>query len=51
MKVALSSADIANGEKSYVFTTAKLSGKYYAHVSVSPAGFECAMALTEECQD
>jgi hypothetical protein len=51
MKVALDSADVINGAKSYEFTTTQLSGAYYAHVTVSPSGFECAMALTEECTD
>jgi hypothetical protein len=51
MKVTISSADIVNGAQSHVFTTSKLSGEYFAHVTVSPAGFECAMALTEECQE
>jgi hypothetical protein len=34
-----------------MFTTAELSGEYYAHISVSAVGFECAMALTEDCTE
>jgi hypothetical protein len=39
MRVTITSADIINGAQSHVFTTSKLSGEYFAHVSVSPAGF------------
>lgn len=30
-------------------TPSYITGEWYAHVSVIPADFECAMAITDEC--
>jgi len=49
MHVTLTDAEIKNGKVSREFETKKLNGDYFAHVNVSPAGFECSLALLEEC--
>lgn len=49
MKLTLTNAEVKNGAVTREFETSKLSGLYYAHVTVAPAGFECAMAMIEEC--
>jgi hypothetical protein len=41
--------DLVNGPWSQDFTMATHQGEWYAHVTVSPYGFECAMALTDAC--
>ncbi len=51
MKVTASDAELRSGKVQKSFSTSKFSGDYYAHVSVSPTGFECAMAMVEECTD
>jgi len=50
MKVTIGD-DRLSGEVEEKFVTATISGEYFAHVTVSPAGFECAMAMVEECTD
>jgi hypothetical protein len=43
---------IVTGDKiSHTFTTRPLNGVYYAHISLTPFGFECALALDEDCTD
>jgi hypothetical protein len=49
MKLTLTNDEVKNGAVTREFETSKLSGLYYAHVTVAPAGFECAMAMVEEC--
>lgn len=48
-KTTIEPADIVNGEWSHEFLTSKVNGLWYAHVTVTPAGFECAMAITDGC--
>jgi len=49
MTVALTPADINNGDFVYSFNSNEFTGDYFAHVSISPFGFECAMAIDEQC--
>lgn len=51
MMVYLTGAEVTNDDHEHMFVTAKLSGDYFAHVSVTPVGFECAMAMVEDCTD
>lgn len=51
MKVSYQGDEVVNDDFSHMFTTSELSGEYYAHVTVTPVGFECAMALVEECTE
>jgi len=47
MTVSLNSADIMNGQFEYTFDSDEFTGDYFAHVSITPFGFECAMAIDE----
>jgi len=49
MTVALQPSDVVNGVFAYTFDSAELTGDYFAHVSITPFGFECAMAIDEDC--
>lgn len=49
MEVVISPMDIKNGSWSHDFEMNSVAGDWYAHVTVSPYGFECAMALTDGC--
>jgi len=49
MEVVISPEDIKNGSWSHDFMMNSVAGAWYAHVTVSPYGFECAMALTDDC--
>lgn len=45
------SADIVNGKWSHDFDLATVNGDWYAHVTVSPTGFECAMSIVDACTE
>lgn len=36
-----------NGQFEYSFDSDEFTGDYFAHVSITPFGFECAMAIDE----
>jgi hypothetical protein len=38
-----------NGEWSHEFLTTAITGEWFAHVTITPTGFDCAMSITEEC--
>jgi len=44
-------AQAAGGTISNTFVQAPIKGEYYAHVTVVPFGFECAMAIDETCTE
>jgi len=48
-EVVISPEDVKNGSWSHDFKLNYVSGEWYTHVTVSPYGFECAMALTDAC--
>lgn len=48
-EVVIAPEDVKNGAWSHDFTLNAVSGDWYAHVTVSPYGFECAMAITDAC--
>lgn len=48
-EVVISPEDVKNGAWSHDFSLNAVSGDWYAHVTVSPYGFECAMAITDAC--
>jgi len=45
------SVDIVNGKWSHDFDLATVNGAWYAHVTVSPTGFECAMTIVDACTE
>lgn len=51
MTVNLGTADVVNQKYQFSFDSDELTGDYFAHVSISPFGFECAMAIDEACLD
>lgn len=51
IEVVISPEDIKNGAWSHDFMMNSVAGAWYAHVTVSPYGFECAMALTDGCTE
>lgn len=48
-EVVLGPDDVKNGAWSHDFNLNDVGGMWYAHVTVSPYGFECAMAITDGC--
>ena len=40
---------LVNGAWSQDFTTDKISGEWFMHVTVTPTGFDCAIAMTDAC--
>lgn len=47
--ITLEPEDVKNGSWSHNFELDVVKGTWYAHVTVSPYGFECAMAMTDGC--
>ena len=41
--------EVTAANHTHEFNTTKLSGEYFAHVSITPYGLECAFAITEDC--
>jgi hypothetical protein len=50
-EVVLGPDQVKNGAYSHEFLLNNVDGLWYAHVTVSPYGFECAMAITDGCTD
>jgi len=40
---------MVNGEWSQEFITSAISGEWFVHVTITPDGFDCAMAITDGC--
>lgn len=40
---------MVNGAVERVFETGIISGEWFVHVTITPTGFDCAMAITDGC--
>jgi len=49
LEATIDAADMVNGPWKHEFTTTAITGEWFAHVTITPSGFECAMAITDAC--
>jgi hypothetical protein len=47
--VPITSAEIVNGSWTTTQTTGNVGGEWFAHVTITPVGFDCALAMAESC--
>jgi hypothetical protein len=47
--IPISTAEIVNGAWTSTQTTGKVSGEWFAHVTITPIGFNCALAMVDTC--
>lgn len=47
--IPITTAEIVNGPWSSTQLTGKVSGEWFAHVTITPVGFECALAMADSC--
>lgn len=49
LEYVMNNDDLVNGSISHTFNTSQVSGEWSAHVTISPYGFACGMAIAEAC--
>jgi len=47
--IPITSAEIVNGPWTATKTTGSVGGEWFAHVTIAPVGFECALAMADSC--